>query len=509
MDHVDTHYKFDRVAMDLLDVTNPSEKQNKYIFVVADYFTRYCEAYAIPDKKALTVADMFMEQWVLRYGFPGVVHSDQGKEFDNKLFARMTELGGILKTRTTPYHPQSDGHVERFNRTIIGMLAMFVNAERTNWDDLLPYLMLAYNTSVQCSTGFTPYRLVFGEECNLPADLVFKDHRPDRPPSDIGDYAEWVRTALEIAYDTVRERLPQAAARQKKYYDQRVVGRKFPIGMWVLRYWPPAAQNKLGLPWKGPFKVVRAPSGWTVGIQESATSRILYIHIEQLKQCAAPEPEPSWPITPAGKSLFASSAPPYSINRTSTQRDHSANTVNSTAGGDPHPATAELLNMPFQVKPSHVLSRLYPRSLEFRGFRFTCAEHLYLAFVVLHCGGETFLTRLAKTSSAARATVLVEKWMVQFAEDKVYTWHGNMPRVWNEIVSASAITDPLFRQTLRDSHPTLLCDTGEFAVNNPSGTLYATALMRLRNHLTRGDSPVTPDWLTSARRSHRIANRVR
>ena len=121
--------------MDLLDVSVISAKGYKYILVVCDYFTKYTEAYPLKDI------------WLPRYGFPLFLHSDQGKEFDNVMIHKLSELLGTVKTKTTPYHPRSDGLVERFNRTLLAMLAMFVSQEHDNWDDLLPFMMLAYNTS--------------------------------------------------------------------------------------------------------------------------------------------------------------------------------------------------------------------------------------------------------------------------------------------------------------------------------------------------------------------------
>ena len=139
-----------------------------------------------------------MDIWLPRYGFPLFLHSDQGKEFDNAMIHKLSELLVTVKTKTTPYHPRSDGLVERFNRTLLAMLAMFVSQEHDNWDDLLPFMMLAYNTTVHTTTGFTPYRLVFGDECNLPGNLVHRELRADPPPGDPGTYASWVQQALFV-----------------------------------------------------------------------------------------------------------------------------------------------------------------------------------------------------------------------------------------------------------------------------------------------------------------------
>ena len=163
MGHVPVSGRFERVAMDLLDVSVISAKGYRYILVVCDYFTKYTEAYPPKDKTVRSVADALMDIWLPRYGFPLFLHSDQGKEFDNAMIHKLSELLGTVKTKTTPYHPRSDGLVERFNRTLLAMLAMFVSQEHDNWDDLLPFMMLAYNTTVHTTTGFTPYRLVFGD----------------------------------------------------------------------------------------------------------------------------------------------------------------------------------------------------------------------------------------------------------------------------------------------------------------------------------------------------------
>ena len=237
MGHVEVGHRWDRVAMDLLDMSVATTKGNRYVLVMVDCFSRWTEACPLPDKTAQSVADAFFSQIVCRFGMPMVIHSDQGREFENRIMQELCILCGSHKTRTTPYHPQSDGLVERFNRTLLMMLAMFASKIREDWDDLLPAVMMVYRSNVHESTGFSPYRLMFGEECTLPIDIGPPKQQLDLPDSISSPYAVWVRDALEVAYEQVRQHSGQVVQRQKRLYDRRAVRRLFAIGDWVLRYY--------------------------------------------------------------------------------------------------------------------------------------------------------------------------------------------------------------------------------------------------------------------------------
>ncbi len=106
------------VAVDLLGTFPESQASNTYILVASDYFTRWVEAYHVPNQEATMVAKKLTDEFFFRLSPPEQLHSDQGRQFESNVIAEICKELGILKTRTTPYHPQSDGLVERFNRTL-------------------------------------------------------------------------------------------------------------------------------------------------------------------------------------------------------------------------------------------------------------------------------------------------------------------------------------------------------------------------------------------------------
>ena len=525
MGHVPVSGRFERVAMDLLDVSVISAKGYRYILVVCDYFTKYTEAYPLKDKTARSVADALMDIWLPRYGFPLFLHSDQGKEFDNVMIHKLSELLGTVKTKTTPYHPRSDGLVERFNRTLLAMLAMFVSQEHDNWDDLLPFMMLAYNTTVHTTTGFTPYRLVFGDECNLPGNLVHRELRPDPPPGDPGTYASWVQQALYESYDEVRAQQQRATHRQKRNYDSKAVARAFPIGCWTLRYYPPARKNKLCSPWIGPYKIVRAPMEWVVGIQVDADARIVYVHMDDLKRCATPDPEPSWPDTARGTSIVVSTRAPSTFaltditrsqkqpSNTSQQPRSSAHHTESISSGDIDvraPNTdytndeniVKIDTVPDSIVKTDtvpistwdlqdakcILSMKSDCSIDVKGFRFFTMERLFYALQLLSLGDRKFIRQLAKYSRMdyVRKCVNTRFELASTAlQDK---WLDEQFQTWTQIITARILSDPVFKQALLDSAGSPLCD--------PDEPVYATALTSARKMCVQRKLLCWPTWIT-------------
>ncbi len=102
----------ERIALDILGPLPESTAGNKYILVIGCYFTKWKESFAMPNMEGVTVADILVDQWISRYGVPRQIHSDQGRQFESQLFQQLCARLQVDKTRTTPFHPQSDGMIE-------------------------------------------------------------------------------------------------------------------------------------------------------------------------------------------------------------------------------------------------------------------------------------------------------------------------------------------------------------------------------------------------------------
>lgn len=153
---------FQRIGMDLITSFPTSTRGNKYLLVFMDYLTKWPEAVALPNKKADTVARAFVEHVICRHGAPESLLSDRGKEFVNRVLKEVNMLLKISKLNTSPYHPQTDGMVERFNGTIENMLSKVVSDDQKDWDTFVPYVLFAYRSTVHEVTGESPFFLMYG-----------------------------------------------------------------------------------------------------------------------------------------------------------------------------------------------------------------------------------------------------------------------------------------------------------------------------------------------------------
>ena len=131
------------VAVDILQVPI-SSRNNQYLMVIQDYFTKWAEPIPIPDQSARRITKELITVFS-HYGLPDILHTDQGHNFESSILRQTLEAFGIKKTRTA-YYPQGDGLVKRFNRSLLQLIRAYVE-HQTDWEQYLPYVLFAYRSA--------------------------------------------------------------------------------------------------------------------------------------------------------------------------------------------------------------------------------------------------------------------------------------------------------------------------------------------------------------------------
>jgi len=207
----------DDVAIDILGPLPKTTRGNLYIVVIMDRYSKLCRLESLSNVRASTLAKAFVESWVFTYGPPRTLLSDNGKQFISKLFQDTCRVFGIANKYTTTYHPQANGQVERFNRTLASMLRNYVADDQAHWDEYLPAMAYAYNRCVHRATNTTPFELIL-----------------TRPPPALGTAAirqeghsrAWSRDqwnkSLKQAYAKTNKSLLRVQERYKRDFDKSV-----------------------------------------------------------------------------------------------------------------------------------------------------------------------------------------------------------------------------------------------------------------------------------------------
>ncbi|CAF0736468.1 unnamed protein product [Didymodactylos carnosus] len=203
------------VGIDFCGPFKRTPRENLYVLVITDYFTRHITALALPDCTAETTAHALFNNYFCKYGIPAVIISDQGPHFQNILMHNIQKLIGYNHIYSTPYHPQTNGIVERFNSTFVPQISKLQDTQDNNWDEYLQAVVFAYNSGVHKTTKFSPYELLYGRPPRLPIDSRphhFTFHKPN-------DYFEQLKKTLNIYHKAAKENIIQQQQLNKQRYD--------------------------------------------------------------------------------------------------------------------------------------------------------------------------------------------------------------------------------------------------------------------------------------------------
>ncbi|RXN12587.1 Transposon Ty3-I Gag-Pol poly [Labeo rohita] len=247
------------VAIDFT-ILEPSHSGQENVMVMTDVFSKFTVAVPTRDQQAETVARVLVNEWFFKFGVPGRIHSDQGRNFESQLILQLCSLYQVGKSRSTPYHPAGNGQCERFNRTLHNLLRTLTPERKTDWASCLAQVLFCYNTTPHQTTGESPYFLMFGQVPRLPIDfLLGRVHEPVA-----GRVHQWVeehQARLKVAFEGARGRLQVAATRRKEEHDRWVKELPLYEGQLVyLRDHGVRGRHKIQDLWSSTvYRVVRAP----------------------------------------------------------------------------------------------------------------------------------------------------------------------------------------------------------------------------------------------------------
>jgi hypothetical protein len=244
---------FDRVGIDCVFGLPETEEGYKGILVLTEYLSKFPYAVPIKGKSAQEIATHLFN-YISFFGPPKTLLSDQGKEFLNQVVDKLSSITGIERKVTSAYHPRTNGLTERFNRTLIESLCRHTDTDPLHWHEWLPYVLLAYRTRIQSSTGYSPFEMLFGKSANHFSSWGEKDDSSDEDA--LYKRAIEIRSLVEDTRTNALEKIKKAQTRQKSSQDKaHNISPPWPVGTQVFIK-NPKFIGKLGRKFTGPYKIV-------------------------------------------------------------------------------------------------------------------------------------------------------------------------------------------------------------------------------------------------------------
>jgi len=213
---------FSGLEMDLLGPLTASRGGHKHVLVICDRFTKLTRAIPLRDATALTVSSAFIDTWLAAYGIPYSVLTDNGPQFASVYYQGILGLLGIASNYTSPYRSQTNGQVERYNRTLVRQLRCNIAEHQKEWESHLSLFTTAYNTQVHASTGEIPFAFVSPRRLQL----IGMERMPwlrqaEERTEDASTAAEQYIEDFRALIPAVRRQLGKAQATYKRAFDAR------------------------------------------------------------------------------------------------------------------------------------------------------------------------------------------------------------------------------------------------------------------------------------------------
>lgn len=244
---------FEKIFMDIVGPLPKSTSGNAFILTLQDDLSKFAWAVPMYNHEANTVAHHFVTQFVCLHGLPQTLVTDCGTEFLSKVFKEVCTQLKIKQTSTSPYHPQSNGSLERSHRTLGEYLRSFANKNPQNWDAHVPFAMFCHNSTVHSATNFQPYELVYGNKLTVPNSFT----RTPEPQYNYNDYCHELKKNMQEAHQLAKAQLQTNKIESKNRYDQKLKSLNLNPGDKVMMQ-EKQSKGKLAPKWLGPYIVIES-----------------------------------------------------------------------------------------------------------------------------------------------------------------------------------------------------------------------------------------------------------
>ena len=229
---------FSRILIDCVGPLPRTKSGNEYLLTIMCTSTRFPEAIPLRNIKTKSIVKALIKFFTF-VGLPKSVQSDQGSNFMSGIFQQVMHELGIKQFRSSAYHPESQGALERFHQTLKNMIRSYCFDTEKDWDEGIHLLLFAVRESVQESLGFSPFELVFGHSIRGPLKLLKEKFLSnDETPLNLLQYVSDFRNRLSRACEVARSNLKKSQGKMKARYDNHVIDRKFEPGDKVLALLP-------------------------------------------------------------------------------------------------------------------------------------------------------------------------------------------------------------------------------------------------------------------------------
>ena len=283
---LEAKYPWEIVTIDFLSGFTPAPRtRHTACCVVCDRFSRMVHVVSCRDHcTARDTVQLVLRMIVAAHGCPRVIVSDRGTQFDSAVWRELWEMTGTRVAMASTHHPQTNGIIERMNRTLISMICKYTQRVGGRWAELLPLFELAYNRSRHEQTQVTPFSVVYGEDPPVPLDFLSGNSRIAEGVQE-SEHAQERRDVLKVIHQLLQERHVQQARQIKDWEDSKRGKPQYFPGDEVLVYWPQFAPRtalvrKQRLRYEGPFEVEEVLSNTVLRLRGLPSKMSPLINVE-------------------------------------------------------------------------------------------------------------------------------------------------------------------------------------------------------------------------------------